>query len=116
MPLDGVFTWISLVQTDKGKEQLVDLEDWSAHKAITAQTLQPGETVETDWTMRLIQAGTYKVVISAATREGSALSASPFADFTVRPRPVVESQRILPIALGIPALLIMIILWRRPMG
>ncbi len=67
-PLDGVVAWISLVQTDKGKEQPIYLEDWSAHKAITAQTLQPGETVETDWPMRLIQAGTYRDVISRHPR------------------------------------------------
>src|SRR5689334_12341621 len=52
-PVDGLIAWISLVQVDKGKEQPVDLEDWSAHKAVTAATLGPGGTIETDWAMRL---------------------------------------------------------------
>jgi hypothetical protein len=64
---NGVIAWISLVQTDRGKEQPIDLEDWSAHKAVTATALAPGQTLATDWPMRLIQAGNYRVVVSAAT-------------------------------------------------
>jgi hypothetical protein len=104
-PIGGVIAWISLVQIDEGKEQPVDLEDWSAHKAITAARLAPGKSMETDWPMRLIQAGTYRVVVSAVTRDSANLTASPFVDFTVRQKPVVESQRVLPVALGIPLLL-----------
>jgi len=112
-PIDGLIAWISLVQVDKGKEQPVDLEDWSAHKAVTARTLVPGKALETDWPMRLIQAGTYRVVVSAVSRNGVDLTASPFADFNVRQKPVVESQRVLPIALGIPLLLGGTMVWRR---
>lgn len=104
-PVDGLIAWISLVQIDKGKEQPVDLEDWSAHKAVTVTTLAPGKAFETNWPMRLIQSGNYRVVISAVSRNGTDLVASPFADFTVRPKPVVESRRVLPIAFGIPLLI-----------
>ena len=112
-PIDGLIAWISLVQVDKGKEQPLDLEDWSAHKAVTAATLAPGKTLETDWPIRLIQAGTYRVVVSAVTRNGANLTASPFAGFEVRQKPVVESQRVLPVAFGIPLLLGGMMLWRR---
>lgn len=112
-PIDGLIAWISLVQTDMGKEQPVDLEDWSAHKAVTAASLAPGEAVETDWPIRLIQAGTYRVVVSAVSRDSAGLAASPFADFTVRQKPVVESARVLPVALGLPLLIGAGMLWRR---
>jgi hypothetical protein len=112
-PVEGLIAWISLVQIDRGKEQPVDLEDWSAHKAITAASLRPGETIETDWPMRLIQAGDYRVIVSAVSRDSADLTASPFADFNVRQKPVVESQRVLPIALGIPFLIGGAMLWRR---
>jgi hypothetical protein len=112
-PVDGLIAWISLVQIDKGKEQPVDLEDWSAHKAVTAASLAPGQSVETDWPMRLIQSGTYRVVISAVSRDAFGLAASPFVDFTVRQKPVVESQRVLPVALGLPLLIGIGMLWRR---
>lgn len=104
-PVGGVIGWVSLLRTDRGHEQPIDLEDWSAHKAITIPSLAPGEAVATDWPFRLIASGTYRVVVSAATRDGAALATSPFADFTVLAKPVVESQRVLPVALGLPLLI-----------
>lgn len=111
VPVNGIIGWISLVRVDKGQEQPVDLEDWSAHKAITLNEIKPGGTVETDWPMRLIQAGQYRVVISTASRTGAALATSPFADFSVREKPVVESARVLPVAFGIPLLIALAMIW-----
>ena len=67
-PVQGVVAWLGLVQVDPGLEQPVDLEDWSAHKAITVPLLAPGQSVSTEWPMRLIAAGHYRVVISAAAK------------------------------------------------
>ncbi len=111
--VDGLIAWISVVQLDKGKEQPIDLEDWSAHKAVTAASLAPGQTLATEWPLRLIQAGNYRVVVSAVSRDSTGLVASSFADFTARQKPVVESQRVLPVALGVPILLAGAMLWRR---
>lgn len=102
---EGLVAWLSLVQIDKGKEQPVDLEDWSAHKAVTSASLKPGQTLDTTWPLRLIQAGTYRVLICAMSRTGGALTTSPFIDFVVRPKPVVESSRVMPVAVGVPLLL-----------
>lgn len=110
---NGVIAWISLVQIDQGNEQPVDLEDWNAHKAVSAARLGPGQTIETDWPMRLIQAGTYRVVISVVTRDGAGLAASPFIDFSIREKAVVESARVLPVALGVPLLLGGLLAWRQ---
>lgn len=110
--ISGLVVWISLVQVDPGKEQPVDLEDWSAHKAEVRSALAPGEEFNVNWPMRLIQAGDYRVVISAAERTGSTLLASPFADFHVKRKPTVESKRILPVALGMPLLLAAFVGWR----
>jgi hypothetical protein len=112
-PADGLIAWISIVQIDRGKEQPVDLEDWSAHKAVAAASLGPGRTLGTDWPMRLIQAGNYRVVVSAMSRDSEALTASPFADFSVRQKPVVESRRVLPVAFGVPLLIGVGMIWRR---
>lgn len=102
----GIIAWLSLVQVDKGHEQPVDLEDWSAHKAITHKQLKPGEQIKTSWPMRLIQPGHYRVVVSAVRRGGMTLTPSSFVDFKVRTKPVVESVRVLPVAFGVPALLL----------
>jgi len=112
-PVHGVVAWISLVQVDPGKEQPVDLEDWSAHKAVTEVLLQPGQEVRVEWPMRLIQSGAYRVVISAVDRETGHVMTSPFADFHVRQKPVVESARILPVATGVPAIILGLLGWRR---
>ena len=112
VPLDGMTAWVSLIQVDAGKEQPVDLEDWSAHKAVTVANLQPGAQIFTQWPMRLIQAGHYRVVVSAADRSGSTLTSSPFSDFEVARKPVVESSRVLPVAFGVPLLLLAAMVWR----
>lgn len=112
-PATGIIAWISLVQVDPGQEQPVDLEDWSAHKAVTVASLARGQAIETDWPMRLIQSGHYRVVISVVNREATGLTASPFVEFAVRRKPVVESQRVLPIAIGVPLGIVGLILWRR---
>lgn len=113
VPVHGVVAWISLVRVDAGHEQPVDLEDWSALKALTRSSVMPGEQIKTDWPMRLIQAGDYRIVVSAVSRGADQVVTSPFADFHVRRKPVVESRRILPVALGIPFLMGSIVLIRR---
>jgi hypothetical protein len=113
---EGLIAWISLVQIDTGREQPMDLEDWSAHKAVTAASLAPGAALETDWPMRLIQPGKYRVVVSVVSRNAQGLTASPFVDFRVRPKPVVESRRVLPVAFGIPLAIFGAFLWRRRRG
>ncbi len=111
-PAQGVVAWISLVQVDSGNEQPVDLEDWSAHKAVTQASLAPGGQITVEWPMRLIQAGDYRVVISAVERSTQHIITSPFIDFHIKRKPVVESQRILPVAFGVPLMLGVLILWR----
>lgn len=111
-PAQGVVAWISLVQVDPGHEQPMDLEDWSAHKAVTRAALAPGEQITVEWPMRLIQAGDYRVVISAVERSTPHIVTSPFIDFHVKRKPVVESRRILPVAFGMPLLIGALLLWR----
>ena len=105
--VEGLIAWLSLVRIDQGNEQPVDLEDWSAHKAITAASLAPDATIATDWPMRLIQAGTYRVVVSVVSRDGSGLDGEPVrrlhgpteagrrirSDSPGRPRPAAADRR-----------------------
>jgi hypothetical protein len=109
-PIKGLVAWISLVEIDPGNEQPVDLEDWSAHKAITGAALGPGQSLETDWPMRLIKGGDYRVVISVTDRNRRTVFTSPTLDFHVQQRPVLQSGRVLPVAIGVPPL-IMGLMW-----
>jgi len=112
-PIEGLVGWISLVEVDKGNEQPVDLEDWSAHKAITGSTLSPNKPIETDWPMRLIKSGDYRVVISVTDRNQNRVYTSDMLQFHVESKAVISSSRILPIALGIPLLLLGLIVFRK---
>ena len=53
-PVEGLVAWISLVEIDPGNEQPVDLEERSAHKAVTGAILAPGQRLRTVWPMRSI--------------------------------------------------------------
>jgi hypothetical protein len=112
-PSDGLVAWVSLVRVDKGHEAPVDLEDWSAQKAVALPPLAPGQSVQTDWPMRLIASGNYRAVVSIAAPSGTDLVTSPFADFAVREKPVVESARVLPVAALVPGLFLGLLAWRR---
>ena len=113
MPLEGLVAWISLVEIDPGHEQPVDLEDWSAHKAVTGAALQPGESLRTDWPMRLIKGGDYRVVISMTDRNGRQVSTSPTVQFHVLQKPVIQAGRVLPVATVIPLLFIGLMIFHK---
>jgi hypothetical protein len=104
-PIAGLVAWISLVQVTPGKEQPMDLEDWSAHKAVAGAALAPGGVLFTDWPMRLIQGGDYRVVVSATERADRAVYTSQTLQFHIARKPVVASRRILPVAFGVPLLI-----------
>jgi hypothetical protein len=112
-PIEGLVAWISLVEIDPGNEQPVDLEDWSAHKAVTGASLKPGEFLRTDWPMRLIKGGDYRVAVSVTDRGGRQVYTSPTVQFHVRQKPVLQAGRVLPVAAGIPLLFIGLMIFNR---
>jgi hypothetical protein len=112
VPATGVVAWLSLIQTDPGQEQPVDLEDWSAHKAEAFAQLAPGQTIDSEWPIRLIQAGHYRVAVTASAADVPTLAVSPPLTFVVEEKPVVDSNRVLPVAGGMPLLLTGLLIWR----
>ncbi len=113
VPIQGVVAWISLIEMDAGHEQPVDLEDWSAHKAITGTALGPGGSLRTDWPMRLIKGGDYRVVVSVTERGTRQVFTSPTIEFQVRPKKVLETKRVLAVAAGVPLLITGLIIFNR---
>ena len=115
-PAKGVVAWLTILRVDAGHEQAIDLEDWSANKALTIPGLPPGGTARSDWSLRLISPGTYRVLVSAATRDAPVPAVGSGAMFSVAPKPVVELARVLPVALGVPAVLGLLLLARLGIG
>jgi hypothetical protein len=111
-PVKGLVSWMSLVELTPGREQPVDLEDWSAHKAETRASLAPGESIRGVWPMRLIKAGNYQLAISTTDRNAGHMITSAVIDFHVQEKPVIASSRVLPVAIGVPLLLGGLLAWR----
>jgi hypothetical protein len=109
-PVQGLVAWISLVEIDRGNEQPMDLEDWSAHKAVAGATLEPGRTLRTDWPMRLIKSGDYRVIVSVTDRGGNRVYTSPTVQFHVRPKPMLKAGRVVAVAAGVPVFLLALLL------
>ena len=103
--IKGLVAWISLVEIDAGNEQPMDLEDWSAQKAVTGAVLSAGQCLRTDWPMRLIKPGDYRVVISMTDRDGRRVTTSPIVQFHVNQKPVLQTGRVVLVAVVIPFLL-----------
>ena len=112
-PIEGMVAWISLVEIDPGNEQPVDLEDWSAHKAVTGASLEPGQSLRTDWRMRLIKSGDYRVVVSVTDRGSRSVFTSPTIQFHVRQKQVLRAGRVLAVAAGIPLLIVGLMIFNK---
>lgn len=112
VPLQNIFVWMDLLRLDPGHQAPMGLEDWSAQQALSRAQLAAGTSLQTDWPMRLIQSGHYRVMIEAVADDARTPVASAALDMVVRPKPVVESTRVLPVAFGTPALLALLLFWR----
>jgi hypothetical protein len=106
-PVEGMVVYLSLVSLKPGKEQPVDLEDWSAEKALRIDRLLPGETKTHAWSMRLIEGGKFGVALTVVDpKEEQKPIVSPLVHFDIQPKRLLESKRILPVAIGEPLLLL----------
>ena len=108
-PLKGLVVYLSLVSLKSGDEHPVDLEDWSAQKAVRINQLLPGETNTQQWGMRLIQSGKYGIALTAVDPQKKRPIVSDLLPFRVKPKPTLSSNRILPVAIGEPLLILILL-------
>jgi len=112
----GLVVYLSLVSLKAGREHPVDLEDWSAQKAVRINRLAPGETNRQDWSMRLIGSGRFGIALTVVDSNENRPIVSNLVRFDVQQKATISSARILPVAAGEPLLLIVIFMlfqWRR---
>jgi hypothetical protein len=105
-PLEGLVVYLSLVSLKPGNEHPVDLEDWSAQKAVRIDRLSPGKSITQTWGMRLIQAGKFAVALTVVDPQKTQPTVSDLVPFEINPKPMIASTRILPVAIGEPFLLL----------
>jgi len=104
--LERLVVYLSFVSLEPGNEHPMDLEDWSAQKAVRIDSLLPGESNKQLWGMRLIQAGRYGLVLTVINPKEQKPTISELMPFTVKPKPTLSLKRILPVAIIEPTALI----------
>jgi hypothetical protein len=104
--LAGV-AYISIV--DVNTSQPIDLEDWSASKGVNISSIAPGQSVTLDWNLRLVKAGSYTVdVLFNGNGDLSPPATSQRISLQVAPKINLNPGNVLPIAFGVPALLVIV--------
>jgi hypothetical protein len=98
--------YISIVDT---KENIpVDLEDWSVEKGLYIPSIGRGISLPLEWNVRLVKAGSYTVTIIYNTIDDNNLPpiVSTRINMEVFEKHNLNPGNILPVAFGVPAVLI----------
>jgi hypothetical protein len=96
--------YVSLVDVTKGQQAPVDLEDWSAHRAITLSSLAPGRSKGVSWSLRLVKGGNYIVYANAISQGSKHASVGREVPLFVKTKQNLNPGGVLPVALGVPLL------------
>jgi hypothetical protein len=85
----------------------VDPEDWSSHRTSYLDALPPGGSATVTWRLQAVSAGKFDVYVAVLPRRATARAPTtgPAVRIAVADRRTLNSGGILPLALGVPALL-----------
>ena len=103
-PVKEAVAYVSLVDVTKGQQAPVDLEDWSAHRAVTIGFLGPGQSTDASWSLRLVKGGNYVVYANAIDQGSARASVGQEVPLYVAAQQNLNPGGVLPVALGVPAL------------
>jgi hypothetical protein len=106
-PISDVTTYLSLVDTEN--KLPVDLEDWSVEKGLYIGAIGPGQSFPLSWKIHFVKAGRYCLVVIANVGGSSVPIASEITNLTVRPKRNLNPGAVLPVALGVPLILIVLL-------
>jgi hypothetical protein len=113
---NNIIAYISLVNVTQGQESPMDLEDWSANKAIKVDAIPPHGIYEGKWPMRLIDSGSYVAYVIVVDKNNDIPVSSAVSRLEIKRVLRLNPNNVLPVALGEPLLLgivFMIISFRR---
>jgi hypothetical protein len=101
-PVKEIVAYVSLADVTKGQQAPVDLEDWSAHRAITIPSLAPGQSKDVSWSLRLVKGGNYVVYANSIVRGSTRASVGQEVPLFVKTKQNLNPGGVLPVALGVP--------------
>ncbi len=106
-PLSNITTYLSLV--DDGTKLPVDLEDWSAEKGQYIGSIDVGQTLPLNWKIHFVKPGDYSLIIVAEVSGQTSPQTSTIVHFHVNQKHNLNPGQVLPVALGMPLLLLFLI-------
>jgi len=98
--------------TDPTSSTSVDPEDWTSTLSRTVGSIAPGATTSVAWTIQPISGGTFALYAVAIIVGADSLAASNVVEFTVADQRSLNPGGILPVALGVPAAVGLLLLIR----
>lgn len=102
---NNIIAYISLANVTQGQESPMDLEDWSANKAIKVDAIPPHGTYEGKWPMRLIDSGSYVAYVTVVDKNDNIPVSSAMSRLEIKRLLRLNPNNVLPVALGEPLLL-----------
>jgi hypothetical protein len=109
--VNNIIAYISLANITPGKEAPLDLEDWSANKAIKVDTIPPHGTYEGQWPIRLIDSGSYVAYITVVNKNDNTPVSSDMSHLEIKRILRLNPNNVLPVAIGEPFLLGMVFMF-----
>jgi hypothetical protein len=104
MPARGVIAHLNVLSLTPGTE--VDPEDWSTDRTRYLRPIAPHGTTTLGWRLQAVTAGRIGVYVAATSRSSAgAPSTGPLAHVRVTEHRTLNSNGILPLALGLPVAL-----------
>lgn len=106
--ITNVTTYLSLA--DEETKLPVDLEDWSAEKGLFIGTIDAGQKLPLDWKIHFVKPGKYSLIVIAEINGETDPLTSSITHFTVSPKHNLVPGHVLPVALGMPLFLLIIMM------
>lgn len=104
-PAGGLVAHLNVV--DLSGHTYVDPEDWSSHRTRYLASIPAGASITVSWPMNAVNSGTVGVYVAVLPRSGAPVPpiTGPTLRVRIEDRKTLNSGGILPLALGLPALL-----------
>ena len=100
-PATGLIAHLDVVSRDP--DVYVDPEDWSSERTRYLPSIPAGGSVEIPWTVKAVNSGRFAVYV--VTVGAGRPTAGPALDVRVAQRTTIDTGGVLPLAIGVPALL-----------
>jgi hypothetical protein len=104
-PATGLIAHVNVLSLRDGV--YVDPEDWSSHRTRYLAPIPAQGSVTLSWTLQAVNAGSFGVYVATLPQSGAARPpvTGPTVRISIAHRKTINSGGVLPLALGIPALL-----------